>query len=107
MLPKVGLITLEDAETGDVVEINTSSPHRRGRYAKLAEERLEAFKPGGILSKRLALTRYSVLQVGSWVFVHGSISPICAKKYTLNDINTSIKNWLLGKSLNNIDDLYH
>ena len=71
------------------------------------KERLEAFKPGGILSKRLAMTRYSVLQVGSWVFVHGAISPICAKKYTLNDINSSVKNWLLGKSQENIEELYH
>ena len=71
------------------------------------KERFEAFKPGGILSKRLALTRYSVLQVGSWIFVHGSISPTCAKKYTLQDINSSIKNWLLGKSMDNIQDLYH
>ena len=68
---------------------------------------LEAFKLVGFYRKRLALTRYSVLQIGSWVFVHGAISPLCAKKYTLNDINSSAKNWLLGKSLNNIDDLYH
>ena len=34
------------------------------------KERVEAFKPGGNLSKRLANTRHSVLQVGSWVFVH-------------------------------------
>ena len=46
VLPKVGLITLEDAETGDVVEINTSSYSIRESYAKLAEERLEAFRAG-------------------------------------------------------------
>lgn len=82
-------------------------PEENSKFPFGYKERLEAFKPGGILSKRLAMTRYSVLQIGSWVFVHGSISPICAKKYTLNNINTSIKNWLLGKSLDNIDDLYH
>ena len=70
-------------------------------------ERLEVFKPGGILSKRLALTRYSVIQIGSWIFVHGAISPNCANKYSLNNINSSIKNWLLGNSTNNIGDLYH
>ena len=71
------------------------------------KERTEAFKPGGLLSKRLALTRYSVLQVGSWIFVHGAISPTCSEKYTLSDINSSIKKWLLGESLDNIDSLYH
>ena len=45
-LPKVGLITLEDAETGEMVEIDTSSHHVRERYAKLAEERREAFQTG-------------------------------------------------------------
>ena len=46
VLPKVGLITLEDAESGDIVEINTSSHNIRERYAKLAEENHEAFRAG-------------------------------------------------------------
>ena len=45
-LPEVGLITLEDAETGEMVEINTSSRSVRERYAKLAAERREAFQIG-------------------------------------------------------------
>ena len=59
------------------------------------------------MSKRLALTRYSVIQIGSWLFVHGSISPNCAQNYTLNEINSSIKNWLLGTSTQNVQELYH
>lgn len=62
------------------------------------KERLEVFKPGGKLSKRLALTRYSILQIGSWLFVHGGISPVCAEKYSIKEINACIKNWLLGHS---------
>ena len=46
LLPKVGLIALEDAETSEIVEINTGSHHVRERYAKLAEERREAFQTG-------------------------------------------------------------
>ena len=46
ILSKVGLITLEDAETGDFVEIDTSSHNIRQRYAKLAEESLIAFRAG-------------------------------------------------------------
>jgi hypothetical protein len=60
------------------------------------KERLDAFKPGGAVSKRLALSRYSVIQIGSWVFVHGGISPTCAEKYSLKEINNYVKNWLLG-----------
>jgi uncharacterized protein (DUF58 family) len=46
VLPEVGLITLEDAETGEMVEINTSKRKVRERYATLAEERRKAFETG-------------------------------------------------------------
>ncbi|MDP4611750.1 MAG: DUF58 domain-containing protein [Opitutales bacterium] len=42
-LPNVGLITLEDAETGEMVEVDTSSAKTRQRYAALAEERRAHF----------------------------------------------------------------
>ena len=45
-LPEVGLITLEDAETGEMVEIDTSSRRTRERYAQLARERRERFQTG-------------------------------------------------------------
>jgi len=45
-LPEVGLITLEDAETGEMVEIDTSSRNVRERYAQLARERRETFQTG-------------------------------------------------------------
>ncbi|MFP4259773.1 MAG: DUF58 domain-containing protein [Opitutales bacterium] len=40
-LPPVGLVTLEDAETGEMVEINTSHQPTRKRYAQLANQRRE------------------------------------------------------------------
>ena len=43
-LPNVGLITLEDAETGEMVEINTNSAKVRKRYADLAQHRQAEFK---------------------------------------------------------------
>ena len=45
-LPEVGLITLEDAETGEMVEIDTGNVKFRERYAKLAQERRAAFQAG-------------------------------------------------------------
>jgi len=38
-LPDVGLIELEDSETGEIVLVDTSSPEVRRRYARLGEER--------------------------------------------------------------------
>lgn len=37
VLPNVGIITLEDAETGDQIEINTADRATRGRFSALAE----------------------------------------------------------------------
>jgi uncharacterized protein (DUF58 family) len=45
-LPNVGLITLEDAELGEMVEVDTSSPSIRKRYAQLAKERRATFETG-------------------------------------------------------------
>lgn len=43
-LPKVGLITLEDAETGETIEIDTNNPKIRQQYTELNQQRLESFK---------------------------------------------------------------
>jgi len=43
-LPDVGLIELEDAETGEVVLVDTSSPAVRERYNKLGQERIKRLK---------------------------------------------------------------
>ncbi|HBR94688.1 MAG TPA: DUF58 domain-containing protein [Opitutae bacterium] len=45
-LPEVGLITLEDAETGEMVELDTSSRSVRARYKEQAQQRRENFKTG-------------------------------------------------------------
>ncbi len=45
-LPEVGLITLEDAETGETVEIDTGSRAVRERYAAHAKKRRAAFQSG-------------------------------------------------------------
>jgi hypothetical protein len=72
-------------------------------------ERKDAFKPGGTIARLLAVSRFSVLQVGSWLFVHGGITSPIANKYKLEDINTHIRNWLLNNDMNHdaIDELYH
>jgi hypothetical protein len=86
------------------IEVNSKYPYGY-------KERLEAFKPGGILSKKLACSRFSVVQVGSWVFVHGGISPECANDYSLDEINYYIRKWLDGdeslQNMHHVNKLYH
>jgi hypothetical protein len=73
--------------------------------------RKQAFCPGGIVAKKFADGRYSVLQIGSWLFVHGGISLKCAEQFQLADINKYITRWLNGnkdaKTLQYINDIYH
>jgi uncharacterized protein (DUF58 family) len=39
VLPDVGIVALEDAETGELVELNTSLPAVRQRFAEIAQDR--------------------------------------------------------------------
>jgi uncharacterized protein (DUF58 family) len=43
-LPAVGLVTLEDPETGEVMEIDTDSKHVRDTFASMARRRMEQFR---------------------------------------------------------------
>lgn len=74
-------------------------------------ERKMAFECGGPIATKLANTRFSVLQIGSWIFVHGGLTPAIAGKYSLNDINKHIRNWLLGckkpETSLSVGDIYH
>ncbi|MBU6424198.1 MAG: DUF58 domain-containing protein [Chloroflexota bacterium] len=51
-LPSVGVVALEDAETGQTVEVNTSDKRLRATYAEAAQERR--------LQRRLTLARMGV-----------------------------------------------
>lgn len=84
---------------------------KNGSYPYGFKERKEAFQCGGSIATKLANTRFSILQIGGWVFVHGGLTPVMAEQYTFNDINKNIKNWLIGckksETLNNVNNIYH
>jgi hypothetical protein len=64
------------------------------------ETRKRVFCPGGAIAKKLGNSRYSLVQVGSWLFVHGGVSPKLANEYTIDNINSIISEWLQGKTDN-------
>lgn len=43
-LPSVGLLTLEDAETGEIIEIDTGNANTRAKFAEAAATRHEGFR---------------------------------------------------------------
>lgn len=64
------------------------------------EGRIKAFQIGGRLAKNMAKNRYSIIQVGGYIFVHGGITPNVAAKYSIDDINKYMNQYLNGdKSL--------
>ena len=59
--------------------------------------RIEAFKPGNPLAVGMATTRQSAVIIGNNLFVHAGILPKVAKKYTIDVLNYTVQQWLLGK----------
>lgn len=55
----LGVVTLEDSETGEIVEVDTSSEAVRGEYARINAERLRKFKLALAKSKIDLLEAYT------------------------------------------------
>lgn len=102
----------EFREFGNYFKASRSQKNKKLPYGYY--ERKNAFSPGGILAKRMAHTRYSIVQVGSWIFVHGGIHPKLAENYTIDEVNSCISKWLLGYPLDvnkkleaDLEEIYH
>tara|TARA_A100001037_G_scaffold20636_1_gene17395 strand:+ start:364 stop:1893 length:1530 start_codon:yes stop_codon:yes gene_type:complete len=69
-------------------------------------ERLKAFGRGNNISQYYSKHKKSIVIVGSWLFVHGGISHDLALKYTINEINKTVENWLVNKCSDLEDDIF-
>ena len=88
-----------------------SRSHKNSNIPYGYHERKNVFCPGGLLARRMAVYRYAILQIGSWLFVHGGIHPDVSSKYSIHQINDIIMNWLLNKNTEEnksaLEFLYH
>ena len=59
-------------------------------------ERLFAFAPSGLCANMMALNNYTMLQIGNWLFCHGSPTLTTLNTYTIDLINSVVSMYLLG-----------
>jgi len=62
-------------------------------------KRKEYFKPGGKIAKQLACNTNSVIKIGSWLFSHAGIKAELADKYSLEEINMHVREYILGNTI--------
>jgi len=68
--------------------------------------RLKSFERGGNIAKHYAFQKKSIIQVGKFVFVHGGIGHALASKYTIHEINSIVKKWLLKQGTDKDDEVF-
>jgi len=73
------------------IESNTDSKLPKGY-----RERLYAFSPTGLCSNLIGFNSYTMLQIGNWLFCHGSPVLNTLNTYPINIINNYVSLYLIG-----------
>ena len=86
---------------------NNNNDNNDNKYAKLPDgykERLYSFSPTGLCANMIGSNYYTILQIGNWLFCHGSPVTKTLKTYTTEMINNYVSMYLLGMK---DDNTYH
>jgi len=81
---------------GRLTLYNTKHHHRQLQLPIGYRERLYAFSPTGLCSNLMAMNYYTMLQIGNWLFCHGSPTIATTSKYSIDLINNITSLYLLG-----------
>lgn len=68
--------------------------------------RLKSFERGGNIAKHYAYQKKSVIQIGKFIFVHGGVGHALASKYTLHELNSIVRKWLLKEGTEEDDKVF-
>lgn len=58
--------------------------------------RKKAFRVGGEFARKMACERYGILKIGQNLFSHAGLMRSLAERYSLEEININMREWLLG-----------
>ncbi len=62
------------------------------------EGRRDFFRPGSPCSNYFACAWNPVIKIGSWLFVHGGMSKKISDRYTIEEINNTMRDFLYGNT---------
>ena len=68
--------------------------------------RLKSFERGGNIAKHYAYQKKSVIQIGKFIFVHGGVGHALASKYTIHELNSIVRKWLLKTGTEEDDKVF-
>jgi len=80
----------------DYFDKNGSNTNTENIPIKGFRERLFAFAPSGLCANMMAMNSYTMLQIGNWLFCHGSPTITTLNSYTIELINSVVSMYLLG-----------
>lgn len=78
---------------------NTHNDNHNDEFTQVPEgfrERLYAFSPTGICANLIGSNSYVLLQIGNWLFCHGSPVLETMQTYTMDLVNNIVSMYLLG-----------
>ncbi len=81
---------------GRLTLYNTKHQRRHLQLPIGYRERLYAFAPTGLCANMMGMNYYTMLQIGNWLFCHGSPTIATASKYSIDLMNNITSLYLLG-----------
>lgn len=96
---------LENSVNSENSKDNINSTYNYDKLPDGYRERLYAFSPTGLCSNMMGYNSYTILQIGNWLFCHGSPVLKTLKTYTADMINNYVSMYLIG--LKNSGDNMH
>ncbi len=83
------------------------STEGKNHFLRNRMDRTTYLQPGSPFAKYMACTWNPIVKIGDWIFCHGGISPKIAKKYSVDDVNLLMRDYLYGNKSHQKKPYFH